>query len=70
MYRVAVKEYRPWVRRSGADSLVWGYPPFLGRRAYGHSGVARETRERRAGWVPERGRILGPVGAEEFPGAE
>ena len=36
--------------------LVWGYPPFLGSRTYGRSGVARETRARRAGWVPESGR--------------
>ena len=36
--------------------LDWGYPPFQGRRAYGRSGVARETRGRRAGWVPESGR--------------
>ena len=36
--------------------FVWGYPPFLGRRAYGRSGVSRETRGRRAGWVPESGR--------------
>ena len=36
--------------------LVWGYPPFLDSRTYGRSGVARETRGRRAEWVPESGR--------------
>ena len=32
--------------------LVWGYPPFLGRRTYRRSGIARGTRGSRAG-VPE-----------------
>ena len=36
--------------------LVWGYPPFLGRGAYGRLGVAREARGSHAGWVPESGR--------------
>ena len=42
--------------RSENSHLVWGYPPFLGSRTYGRSGVARETRGRRAGRVPESGR--------------
>ena len=36
--------------------LAWGYPPFLGRNTRERSGVARETRWRRAGRVPESGR--------------
>ena len=42
--------------RSDNSHLAWGYPPFLGRRTKGHLGVARETRGRRAGRVPESGR--------------
>ena len=42
--------------RSDNSHLAWGYPPFLGRSTKGRSGVARETRGRRAGRVPESGR--------------
>ena len=42
--------------RSDNSPFVLGYPPFLGSCAYGRSGVTRETRGRRAGWVPESGR--------------
>ena len=42
--------------RSDNSHLVWGYPPVLGSRTYGRSGVARESRGRRAGWVSESGR--------------
>ena len=37
--------------RSDNSHLTWGYLPFLGRRTKGRSGVARETRGRRAGRV-------------------
>ena len=42
--------------RSENSQLAWGYPPFLDRSTKGRSGVARETRGRRAGRVPESGR--------------
>ena len=42
--------------RSDNSHLAWGYPPFLGRKTKGCSGVARETRGRHAGRVPESGR--------------
>ena len=49
--------------RSDNSHLAWGYPPFLGRRTKGRSGVARETRGRRAGASPG----VREDGSEGFP---
>ena len=42
--------------RSDNSHLAWGYPSFLGRKTKGCLGVARETRGRHAGRVPDSGR--------------
>ena len=57
MYRAAVEVlpvgFRKIRARSDNSHLAWGYPPFLGKRTKGRSGVARETPGRCAGRVPE-----------------